>query len=152
MKKKFIILVSLCALSIIAFVEDGQERQKTTQAKDQIIVNPAGNSLSQNLKLENTKPTSKSLLVSGPLLGFAGHHEVKIWLQTQRPAKVQIRYWPQSNKEASLLSPIFHTNGQEVYTVQAVLSPLKSGTRYAYQIIINDQISSFPYEFPLCSP
>jgi alkaline phosphatase D len=145
------ILLGLC---INPVPSKAQVNIKATQTKDQEIIQPSLDSSSQPVKAEYTIPNVKfnsnfkahPLLVAGPLLGFAGHHEVKIWLQTKEPAKIQIRYWPITNRRATQLSPIFHSNGQEVFTLQAILSPLKSGTRYGYQVILNDQIAPFPYQ------
>ena len=86
------------------------------------------------------------LLVAGPLVGFANHHEVKLWIQTTQKVDLQIRYWPKGSPQYTLTTKVLHTQGKDVFTRQVLLTELKANTHYKYQVLINGKVVDFPHE------
>jgi len=41
--------------------------------------------------------SQKSLLKSGPMVGYAGYREALIWIQTTKKAEVKVEYWKKGN-------------------------------------------------------
>ncbi len=86
-------------------------------------------------------------LRSGPLVGYSELTEVALWVQTVYPAHVQFRYWPegQSGVAMAALSPEIKTTREGDCIAQVVLSGLKSGTKYNYELYIDGLLVNRPY-------
>ncbi|MEZ0538742.1 alkaline phosphatase D family protein [Fibrella arboris] len=86
-----------------------------------------------------------SPLQAGPMLGYADMREVMLWVQTKKPAPVQIRY-----VEVGTQAPIHYTD--EVVTAAAtantahlVANKVMPGKRYRYDVLVNHRPVSLPY-------
>lgn len=86
-------------------------------------------------------------LQSGPMVGYSELTEVALWVQTVYPAHVQFRYWPegQSSVTMAALSPEIKTTREDDCIAQVVLSGLKSGAKYNYELYIDGRLVSRPY-------
>lgn len=86
-------------------------------------------------------------LRSGPMVGYAELTEVALWLQTTRPAQVQVRYWPEGQDgftQAALSTPVQTTTGADCIA-KICLSHLASGMRYNYELYIDGRLVPRPY-------
>ncbi|WP_157621244.1 alkaline phosphatase D family protein [Salisaeta longa] len=96
-----------------------------------------------------------SLLRSGPMVGYGTHREVAVWLQTTRPADVQLRYWsltdPSTDNPAirpdpdTLLTPVHHTTAAGDHIAEFTIAHLEPGNTYRYEVILNGVTIDRPY-------
>jgi alkaline phosphatase D len=84
-------------------------------------------------------------LRSGPMLGYAEMTEVALWLQTQAPARAQVRYWPQGRPELARLSPEAQTAPETDLIARFKLGPLDLGSRYDYEVYLDGARLPLPY-------
>ncbi len=89
--------------------------------------------------------TTDSGLRSGPMVGYAELTEASLWVQTTRPAQVQFRYWIEGEATSSALSPAFNTTREGDGIARVILSRLKSGKRYNYELYIDGKLVPRPY-------
>ncbi|MCC5946555.1 MAG: alkaline phosphatase family protein [Bernardetiaceae bacterium] len=75
-----------------------------------------------------------SLLESGPMVGYSDMREVAIWVKTNAPADVQIRYTDKENPKQILKSPTVRTDKD---FVAHVLCDTEPGKKYEYNLYIN---------------
>ncbi len=61
------------------------------------------------LLLQTAAFSQQKLLQSGPMLGYSTMKEVAIWLQTNKTATVQIRYWNNDNPKVKHFTNIVNT-------------------------------------------
>ena len=88
-------------------------------------------------------------LKSGPMLGYATHREVAVWVQTTRPAEVQIRYEPVQGPADTTLAPELARPAQPGTTApiaataegdhiaEFAIAGLEPGVRYAYDVLLD---------------
>ncbi len=72
-------------------------------------------------------------LVSGPMLANGNHHDVTIWLRTNMPTGVTIRFWP-NGQVGQARSEAFVTGGEDKRLLTARLTGLKAGSEYMYTV------------------
>lgn len=89
--------------------------------------------------------SQKSLLQSGPMLGFSEMREVMLWVQTKSTATVQIAYWIKSNPERRWYTQAKKTHKEKAYTVKLLADEVQPGEQYAYELRINDQVVKLDY-------
>ena len=90
-------------------------------------------------------PTADSGLRSGPMVGYAELTEAALWAQTTRPAQVQFRYWIEGETNTSALSLPCNTMREGDNIARMVLTHLKSGKRYGYELYIDGKLVPRPY-------
>ncbi len=98
----------------------------------------------------NAIQAQKSLLQSGPMLGYVEMREVLLWVQTNKTAKVQFAYWMKDSLPIQkIYTPTQNTTAKEAYTIKATISDLTPGTTYAYEVLINGESVrlDYPTEF-----
>jgi len=95
--------------------------------------------------LLQTATAQKSLLQSGPMIGRVNKIDVKLWVQTKKPASVYFDYWEKGHPKQKMHSDKVKTRKQDAYIAQIVLDRLKPGTTYKYQLYINKKKISFNY-------
>lgn len=84
-------------------------------------------------------------LQSGPMPGYSEMREAVVWVQTNQPAKVVMRYYPVNNpKEVNFSNPVI-TDKHKAYTAHLVADKVQPGTRYAYEILIDGKAVKLPY-------
>lgn len=88
----------------------------------------------------------KSLLRSGPMLGFSEMTETALWLQTKEAANAQIRYWKQTEPKNIKLSKIVRTNEATDFIARFTLSQLEFGARYNYDVLLNGSRLVFDFQ------
>lgn len=88
-------------------------------------------------------------VVAGPMPGHSAMRAVKLWLQTDGPAEVSIRYWPEGEIDAARTSGVLRADPTRAYTVEFDLGGLEPGTRYAYRVLIDgiEQPEVYPQRF-----
>ncbi|RYF53897.1 MAG: alkaline phosphatase family protein, partial [Cytophagaceae bacterium] len=90
------------------------------------------------------------VLQSGPMVGYSDMREVKLWVQTNQPAHVQIRYQedksPADGKPpASYVTNEVYTNRQTAFTAHLLADQVEPGKKYTYELLIEGQKVSLPY-------
>jgi alkaline phosphatase D len=76
-------------------------------------------------------------LRSGPMLGYSEITETVVWLQTRRPSRVQIRFWPQGDPASARVSDEARTTEAGDLIARFTLSDLAFGTRYDYEVYVD---------------
>lgn len=90
-------------------------------------------------------PDPAAALRSGPVLGPAEMTRATVWLQTWRPERIQIRYWPQGRPEAARLSEEIRTAAAGDHIARFVLDGLGMGGRYEYEVYLGGARIARPY-------
>ncbi len=90
--------------------------------------------------------SQKTLLLSGPMVGYCEMKEAVIWLQTNEKATVKIVYFAIDQP-----SEIFYSDSQTStkdvgFTYHLILDKLQPGKKYNYTVYINDKKVVLPYE------
>ena len=87
-------------------------------------------------------------LKAGPMLGAVEMREVKIWLQTNAKATVQIEF-KQSDVNQVRFSKTYRSTAANYFTNTLILDSLEPGLNYVYRIHLNGQALSndWPYQF-----
>jgi alkaline phosphatase D len=84
------------------------------------------------------KVSSQSLL-NGPMHGYLAFREAAIWVQTDKEATVQLRYWSMDKPLEKHLSEKVMTQYSSAFTATLITKLLELGTTYQYEILINDK-------------
>jgi alkaline phosphatase D len=71
------------------------------------------------------------------MLGRSEMTEIELWLQTNKPCRAEVRYWKQSQPDASRLSEAVQTNEASDFIARFKLSRLEFGSRYDYEIYLD---------------
>lgn len=88
----------------------------------------------------------KSLLQSGPMVGYAEKQEVLLWVQTTKTAEVKFKYWPVSQIHKSQWSNTIKTEKNNSYTAKLVIDKVTPSTSYKYELYINNKKIVFDYD------
>ncbi len=78
------------------------------------------------------------------MVGSVDMREAKVWLQTDTPAEVTLRWYPEG-QEHSERSRTVQTQGFPATTVTAELGPLTPGTTYHYKLALDGEPLALPY-------
>ena len=87
----------------------------------------------------------QSLLQAGPMVGYAEHREVLLWVQTQREATVQFHYWLSDDPEKRYVTDTTRTEKKQAYTARLIADQVTPGNTYAYALYINGKHIERPY-------
>jgi alkaline phosphatase D len=88
----------------------------------------------------------KSVLQSGPMVGYCEMTEAVIWLQTTKNSIVKIEYSTADNPSELFYSEN-HTTSKDVgYTYHIVLDQLQPSKKYKYSVYIDEKKIILPYE------
>jgi len=79
------------------------------------------------------------------MLGYSNINETQVWLQTERPAYAQLRFWKQNDPASARLSASVRTVEERDLIARLTLSGLDFGTKYDYEVYINGLRVSLPY-------
>lgn len=89
----------------------------------------------------------KSLLESGPMVGYSEMREVQLWVQTKSIANVQIAYWEQNVENPDTFqTEKIQTNKKSAYTAKLLADEVLPDKFYFYQLRINDEVIPFDYD------
>ncbi len=101
--------------------------------------------LFMSLSVSSLTLAQKKYLQSGPMIGRVNKTDVKLWVQTKQPAKVKFAYWEKDNSDNKKFTIQKKTNKNQAYIAKFVLDHLKPGTKYYYQLYINNKKIDFDY-------
>ena len=98
-------------------------------------------------------PSSSATIQAGPMLGYATHREATVWVQTDAPADVQIRYTPTATLDAGTpledaaggTTPVVTATAENDHIARFAISGLEPGVRYAYDVLLDGVIAERPY-------
>ena len=57
-------------------------------------------------------------VAAGPMLGSNTMREVKVWLQTDEPCDVKLRFWPQGTKQPAQSTATVRTSTKDAHVAQ----------------------------------
>jgi len=91
----------------------------------------------------------KSLLQSGPMLGYSDMFETLLWVQTKSRAEVQFSYWVKDNPAQKFLTETIITEKREGFTARLTADEVQPGQVYEYALAINGQpvLLDYPANF-----
>ena len=81
----------------------------------------------------------KTLLQSGPMVGYSEMREVLLWVQTKQSAKVQIAYWETTQPNQKMMTDAVSTQKQTAFTAKLIADQVQPGKSYNYQLLLNDK-------------
>ncbi len=79
------------------------------------------------------------------MIGYAEITETVVWLQTWRPADVQIRFWKEGAPETARLSPIVRTAPETDHIARFTLPGLEFGSKYEYEVYVEGTRVPLPF-------
>ena len=86
----------------------------------------------------------KNLLQSGPMVGYSEIHEVMLWVQTTKSAKVKIAYWTKENSTKLFTNTVL-TSKKQAFTAHLLADKVKPGQQYYYSVFINNKEIELDY-------
>lgn len=89
---------------------------------------------------------SKSLLQSGPMVGYSTMREVKLWVQTKEAALVHIEYWEKGNPSARKKTNEVQTEKKNAFVAHLIADEVVPSKKYDYELFINRKPVKLPYE------
>lgn len=89
--------------------------------------------------------TQQTSVRSGPMVGYGEMTETMLWVQTTGPATVHYRYWIEGEKRSAQLSKKVTTREDSDFIAKVILTNLKPGTRYEYELMLNGKVVPRPY-------
>jgi alkaline phosphatase D len=88
-------------------------------------------------------------LRAGPMRAWTELRSAAVWVQTERPADVQLRYFPAAAPAAARLTPVIATSAERELAATLVLAGLEPGTRYGYEVYVDGARVERPYPLEL---
>lgn len=92
-----------------------------------------------------TTTAQKSMLQSGPMVGYSEIKEAVLWAQTKQSAKVHFTYWEEGKSAEKLQTDAITTTKDHAFVAKLIADRLEPGKKYEYQLFINDKAIDFPY-------
>jgi alkaline phosphatase D len=86
---------------------------------------------------------AKASIRSGPMLGYADLTEASVWIQTTADAEARLRYWPEGKRGDTRTTGALVADEKSDHTALFVIPGLEPGTRYGYEILIDDSSATF---------
>lgn len=92
---------------------------------------------------------TSSTLRSGPMVGFSEMTEVLLWVQTIKPALVQVRYWAldsaRSRPAETSVTTGVRTSVEAACVAHISVTRLRPGTRYGYEVLVDGKVAARPW-------
>ncbi len=92
-------------------------------------------------------PVPAGTLAAGPMLGYAAHREVAIWIETRKARRIAVEYWlarePASRTEVTHEPTAATPVGGQITLFR--LGPLEMGSEDQYRVRVDDQPCEFTY-------
>lgn len=75
--------------------------------------------------------------------------EVLLWAQTTKSSTVQYQYWEAENPKSKMKSPSTKTNEENYFIAKTIISGLKPGKKFEYELLIDGKIvkRNYPLRF-----
>lgn len=89
--------------------------------------------------------SSPDIISSGPMLGYNEMMEVMIWVQLNEEAEVHIKYWDIDTPSIIGKTQSINTSSNDAFIAHLTCKPLEPGTKYIYEVWVNNKKKSFPY-------
>lgn len=90
--------------------------------------------------------SQKTLLQSGPMVGYCEMTEAVIWAQTSKEADVRVDYYAKDKPAEVFSSKTYKSSENNYFTNHIVLTQLQQGKEYHYDLLINNQKIALPYD------
>ncbi len=90
--------------------------------------------------------SQKSLLQSGPMLGYSEMFEVMLWVQTKHEADVKIIYYEKNTPDKTHVTNTVTTKKDDAYTAHLLADEVIPGHIYYYDLYINNEKITFDYK------
>jgi alkaline phosphatase D len=90
--------------------------------------------------------SQKTLLQSGPMVGYCEMTEAVIWAQTTKEASVRVDYYAKDKPSKVFSSKTYKSSENNYFTNHIVLTQLQQGKEYHYDLLINNQKIALPYD------
>lgn len=94
----------------------------------------------------------KSLLQSGPMLGYVEMREALVWVQTKEAAEVKIGYSELGGSGTLLFTESVATLKSQAFTAKLIADQVEPGKTYRYQVYINGKAVELPYPTRFTTP
>lgn len=88
---------------------------------------------------------SAAEIVAGPMPGHSTMRQVKVWVQTDAPADVQIRYRADEN-DAWQFSGAVAADSRKANTATLLATGLEPGLSYTYQVLLDGEVQPVEHE------
>ena len=75
-------------------------------------------------------------LAAGPMVGYSTHREVVLWLQTEIPTTIQVRYWRQGESDSKIETTPQQTGGEDGRLAHVRIDNLVPGSVYEYEVLL----------------
>jgi len=86
------------------------------------------------------------LLQSGPMLGYVDMQGAMLWVQTTQDAEVFITYSNTGTRGRKFRTNKVHTKKEEAFTAKLLADSVVPGTKYTYDVFINNEMVVLPYK------
>ncbi|MCF8260962.1 MAG: alkaline phosphatase family protein [Melioribacteraceae bacterium] len=97
------------------------------------------------LLVTSTIYSQKSLIQSGPMVGYSQMMESVVWIQTNESADVKMNYWLKGDSSLKMNSELITTKKQTAFTAKLLADDVKPGNTYEYEIVVNGRTVDFDY-------
>ena len=89
---------------------------------------------------------SQNALISGPMLGYAEHREVLIWLEVSpKVEEVSLTYWKKGEPDTQKLVCYKGELGKTFNPIKIAIGELDMNTTYEYAVFLDKEQQSFDY-------
>lgn len=79
------------------------------------------------------------------MVGYSQMREALIWVQIDKEADVQLKYWPQLKEQEAHLSQVQQATYANAFIVKLIADSVEPGIHYDYAIVIDGKTQSFDY-------
>jgi len=86
-----------------------------------------------------------SILQSGPMIGYTDMQEAVIWVQTNKNAEVRVEYSIRGSRGRKFKTNTLYTKKEEAFTARLIADSVVPGTKYTYDVYINNELIVLPY-------
>ncbi len=92
-----------------------------------------------------TASAQPELLRCGPMVCYSEMREALLWVQTNEPAEVYVRYWEKGSPGKSHVTNRVRTWKEDAFTAKIVADTVEPGRQYEYELYINGYLVERPY-------
>ncbi len=88
----------------------------------------------------------KTLLQSGPMVGYSTMKEVLLWVQTNESANIHFEYWNIQSPEKIFKTDQISTSKENAFVARLLADQLEPNNQYEYALFINNIEIKRPYK------